>query len=43
MSYDRVKQMVQKLSGITGLEDYMCIKPCAAFTGTYADLDSHPR
>ena len=33
LSYDRVRRMVQNLSGVIALKNDMCIKSCAAFTG----------
>ena len=42
LSYDRVRRMVQKLSGVIALKDDMCVESCVAFTGPFAKLESCP-
>jgi hypothetical protein len=42
LSYDRVRRMVQNLSGVIALKNDMCVKSCAAFTGPFADLEFCP-
>jgi hypothetical protein len=42
LSYDRVRRMVQNLSGVIALKNDMCVTSCAAFTGPFADLEFCP-
>jgi hypothetical protein len=42
LSFDQAKRTVKKLSGVVPIRHDCCISSCAAFTGTYSDLDACP-
>jgi hypothetical protein len=42
LSFDQAKQTLKKLSGVVPMKHGMCTSSCAAFTGTYPDLDACP-
>ena len=40
LSYDAVKKLVKKVTGVVSVSDDMCINSCHAFTGPFAELDA---
>lgn len=40
LTYDRVKRLVAKISGVVSVPDDMCINSCHAFTGPFAKRDT---
>ncbi|KAF8156738.1 hypothetical protein B0H34DRAFT_859431 [Crassisporium funariophilum] len=40
LSYDGVKTLVAKISGVVSVSDDMCINSCHAFTGPFAELEA---
>ena len=42
LSFDQAKRTVEKISGVVPMKHDMCTSTCAAFTGTYLDLDKRP-
>jgi len=42
LSYDQVKRLLGKVTGVTPIYHDMCSESCAGYTGPYADLDKCP-
>jgi hypothetical protein len=42
LSFDQAKRTLKKISGVVPMKHNMCISSCAAFTGTYSDLNVCP-
>ena len=40
LSYDAVKKLVEKVTGVISVSDDMCINSCHAFMGPFAELDA---
>jgi hypothetical protein len=42
LSFDQARRTLKKISGVVPMKHDMCISSCAAFTGTYSDLNTCP-
>lgn len=42
LSFDQAKRTLKKVSGVVPMRHDMCMSSCAAFTGTYSDLEAYP-
>ena len=40
LSFDQAKRALKAISGVVPIKHDMCITSCAAFMGTYSDLDA---
>jgi hypothetical protein len=42
LSYDIVKRRITEISGVTAIQEDMCVNTCIAFTGPFSELDICP-
>ena len=42
LSYDIVKRRITEISGVTPIQEDMCVNTCIAFTGPFGELDTCP-